>query len=94
RWREAQINALAALARLYAGRRDYVRAVESIQQVLALDRLRETAYRDLMHYSLLRGDRQTAIRAFRTCEQLLREELGVAPQPETAALHEQARAPA
>jgi DNA-binding SARP family transcriptional activator len=93
RWRGAQIDAVAALARLHAGQGDFPRAVEFTQRVLELDRLREAAYRDLIRYSLQRGDRHTAIRAFRTCERLLREELGVTPEPETLALYEQATAP-
>lgn len=92
RRREVHIEALESLASLHARRRDYRRAIAAVQQVLALDRLRETAYRDLIQYSLARGDRQTAIRAYQTCERLLREELGVRPQPETAALYDRARA--
>ncbi|MDQ7843571.1 MAG: BTAD domain-containing putative transcriptional regulator [Armatimonadota bacterium] len=92
RRREIQIAVLETLADLHARRRDYRRALEAIGQVLALDRLREPAYRHFMRYALARGDRQAAIRAYLTCEQLLREELGVGPQPETVALYEQARA--
>ncbi|MDR7426696.1 MAG: BTAD domain-containing putative transcriptional regulator [Armatimonadota bacterium] len=92
RRREIQIAVLETLADLHARRRDYRRALDAIQRVLALDRLREPAYRHLMQYALARGDRQAAIRAYLTCEQALREELGVTPQPETLALYEQARA--
>jgi len=92
RRRETQITVLETLADLHARRRDYRRALDAIQRVLALDRLREPAYRHLMQYALARGDRQAAIRAHLTCEQALREELGVGPQPETVALYEQARA--
>ncbi|HXF83087.1 MAG TPA: BTAD domain-containing putative transcriptional regulator [bacterium] len=92
RRREIQIAVLETLADLHARRRDYRRALDAIQRVLALDRLREPAYRLLMQYALARGDRQAAIRAYLTCEQSLREELGVGPQPETVALYAQARA--
>ncbi|MDR7534384.1 MAG: BTAD domain-containing putative transcriptional regulator [Armatimonadota bacterium] len=92
RRRETQITVLETLADLHARRRDYRRALEAIRGVLAMDRLREPAYRHLMRYALARGDRQAAIRAYLTCEQALREELGVTPQPETVALYEQARA--
>lgn len=92
RRRETQITVLETLADLYARRRDYRRAMETTQRVLAMDRLREPAYRHLMRYALARGDRQAAIRAYLICEQALREELGVTPQSETLALYEQARA--
>ena len=92
RRRETQITVLESLADLHARRRDYRRALEAIQRVLALDRLREPAYRHLMRYAIARGDRHAAVRAYLTCEQSLREELGVGPQPETLALYEQARA--
>lgn len=90
RLRETQIEALSSLGRLYAARRDHRRAVETIESVLTLDRLRETAYRDLMRYALLRSDRQRAIQAFSRCAQVLREELGVEPLPETVALYKEA----
>jgi ATP/maltotriose-dependent transcriptional regulator MalT/DNA-binding SARP family transcriptional activator len=93
RWREAQIDVLASLARLCASEGDMRKAAEFTRRVLELDRLRETAYRDLIRYALLRGDRHGAIRAFQTCERLLREELGVTPEPETLALIEQATLP-
>lgn len=89
RWREAQIDALAALARLYGGRGDPRRSLQFTQRVLDLDRLREPAYRELMQYLLRTGDRAGALRAYRTCERLLREELGIAPAPETTALFDQ-----
>jgi len=91
RYREMQLEALSILADLYAQRRDYRRALETVQQVLALDRLRETAYQQYMRYALARRDRVAALRAYETCERLLREELGATPEVETTALYEQAR---
>lgn len=92
RWREIHLEVLERLSALHVWRRDYRRAIDMVQRILALDRLRETAYRLLMQYALARGDGPAAIRAFQTCERLLREELGVAPQPDTTALYERARA--
>lgn len=77
----------------HARRREFRRAIETAQSILTLDRLHEPAYRRVMRYSLARGDRQTALFAYQTCERLLREELGVSPQPETRALLDQARSP-
>ncbi len=90
RLRERHLELLSALAGLHARRKDFRSAVETIQAILALDRLRESAYRDLIRYSLQRGDQIAAVRAYRTCERVLREELGVSPQPETLAILEHA----
>lgn len=90
RLRERHLELLSALAGLHAQRRDFRSAVEIIQRLLTLDRLRESAYRDLISYSLQRGDQIAALRAYRACEQVLREELGVAPQQETLALLQRA----
>lgn len=86
RRRERHLELLSALAGVHARRKDFRSAVETVQQILSLDRLRESGYRDLIHYSLQRGDQIAAVRAYQTCEQILREELGVAPQAETLAL--------
>ncbi len=91
RRRELQIEVLEWLAALHARGHDHRRAIDFLQQVLSLDRLRESAYRELMRSALARGDRPAALRAFQTCERLLREELGVAPQPDTVVLSQQAR---
>lgn len=90
RWREAQVDALTSLARLYADRRETRRAAEVAERILELDRLRESACQDLIRYALAHGDRQRALRAFARLRQHLHEELGVEPQPETIALYEEA----
>ena len=89
--RERHLHLLESLADLHARRRDFRRAIETAQSILTLDRLREPAYRRIMRYALARGDRQTALLAYQTCERLLREELGVSTQPETRVLRDQAR---
>jgi DNA-binding SARP family transcriptional activator len=55
------------------------------------DPLRETAHRELLRAELGRGDRGAAARAWARCVDVLREELGVAPSPQTAALAEDLR---
>lgn len=46
----------------------------------------ETAYRSLMHTYSTQGRRSEALRAYQRCRQLLLEELGVEPMPETVNL--------
>jgi|KBSSwiStaDraftv2_1062776.scaffolds.fasta_scaffold51769_5 LuxR family maltose regulon positive regulatory protein len=60
----------------------------------ALDPVREAAYRDLMHYALLRGRRDEAITVYRECVQALEQGLGVAPEPSTRRLLDEVRRPA
>jgi DNA-binding SARP family transcriptional activator len=55
-------------------------------QILALDPLREEIHRDLIQMQLGLGQYGAALRQYRACEGLLREELGIEPLPETRAL--------
>ncbi|MGH2405546.1 MAG: BTAD domain-containing putative transcriptional regulator [bacterium] len=90
RRREVHIRVLEQLAHLYERRNDHRRAIDTLQRVLALDRLRESAYQGLIRCHLIRGDRVGALRVYQLCERLLREELGVPPEPQTTALLESA----
>jgi len=65
------------------------RAIELSRRLLALDSYREASYRLLMGLHASAGDRAEAIRSYKVCERLLRDELGVAPAAETTALLEQ-----
>jgi DNA-binding SARP family transcriptional activator len=73
---------LRRLAQLRAGGR--------WEEVLEIDRADEEACRALMQAQLKRGDRQAAIRQFQRLREILRVDLGVAPEPQTVALFEQA----
>jgi DNA-binding SARP family transcriptional activator len=80
---------LRALARLMAysteqGR--YEAAIECGRRILGCDALREEVHRDLMRLHLRAGQPAAALRQYRQCEDLLREELAVEPAPETRAL--------
>jgi DNA-binding SARP family transcriptional activator len=65
-----------------------------MRAVVALDPVREAAYRDLMHYALLRGRRDEAIGTYRECVRALEQGLGVAPEPATRRLLDEVRRPA
>jgi DNA-binding SARP family transcriptional activator len=71
-------------------RLDVLRAAGRWDEVLAVDPADEQACRTLMRANLARGDRQGAIRQFQRLREILRVDLGVAPEPETVALFEQA----
>jgi DNA-binding SARP family transcriptional activator len=57
-------------------------------RVLEVDPTDEEAHRQIMRASLEAGNRQAAIRQFERLREVLREELGVGPDPESVALYE------
>jgi DNA-binding SARP family transcriptional activator len=64
-------------------RGNYDDAIYQANLVLTENRCDETAYRLLMQAYTMQGCRSEAIRQYQRCEQVLHEELGVAPMPET-----------
>lgn len=58
------------------------------ERLLELDPTDEEAHREVMRSHLESGNRQAAIRQFERLREVLREELGVGPDPETVALYE------
>ena len=64
-------------------RGNYDDAIYRANLVLTENRCDETAYRLLMQAYTMQGCRSEAIRQYQRCEQVLQEELGVAPMPET-----------
>lgn len=62
-------------------------AVELAEGAVLLDPFDEASQRTLIAAHLRAGDRSGALRSYEACRRLLSEELGVAPSPETEALH-------
>ena len=87
RLRELCLRARESLAGLYVDVGDLHHAIEQYQQLVAQDPYRETAHRELMRWHFRLGDRVTAIRQYHHCSQLLRDDLGLSPSPETEALY-------
>jgi LuxR family maltose regulon positive regulatory protein len=87
RLRGRYLAGLDALAALYAAGGNPRRAGELYLRLLALDPYRETAHRALMRCYSLSGDRAAAIRQYQICAEILREDLGLSPTPETEALY-------
>lgn len=77
---------LEQLARLCAEREDYNAAIEYGRRWLALDRLNETAHRQLISLYALSGQRAAAKRQFEECRRILKEELNAEPEEETLQL--------
>jgi len=70
----------------------YDDAINAARRWLTHDPLNEAAHRALIEFHGRAGDRAAAARQFTECARILQAELGVAPGPETAALHEAVRA--
>jgi DNA-binding SARP family transcriptional activator len=60
-------------------------------RVIENDQAHEEAYRLLMRAHASLGERSTALRLYTRCAQMLRQELGVDPLPETTALYNSLR---
>jgi DNA-binding SARP family transcriptional activator len=61
-------------------------AVQYMTEAIALEPFRETAYRSLMRLHASIGNRAEALRVFARCRELLRDELGASPSPQTEAV--------
>lgn len=67
------------------------RAIDTAHGLLRLDPLREETHRALMRLYAGQARWSAAARQYRVCRELLQQELGIEPEPESAALHEQIR---
>jgi TolB-like protein/Tfp pilus assembly protein PilF len=74
-----------------ADKGDWRKAIELARRLVALDPYRESSHRQLMKLHMAAGDRAEAIRQYKDCERLLRDELDVAPARETIDLLEKIR---
>ena len=87
RLRSVYLRALDALAEVWMVRGQPSLAVTVAEEAVALDPLREAAYRRLMRIHQRGGDRGEALRIYERCRTILAEELGVDPSPETEAMY-------
>src|SRR5690606_19763049 len=67
---------------------DWPALITTAYRLLELDPLQEVAHRALMTAHAATGDRSAALRVYRGCVDLLRDELGAEPLPETTQLYE------
>jgi DNA-binding SARP family transcriptional activator len=94
-WIESQRNALRAmqmrglqcLVTVSAHHGEALLAIQHAGEMVAIDPFRETAYQLLMKMHAAAGDRAEALRVFARCRELLRDELGVNPSPQTEAVY-------
>src|SRR6266498_1286400 len=67
------------------------KAILYARRLIALDPLNEASHRQLMEVYIHAGQHSAALEQYQTCEQILRKELGLDPQPETLALYKRIR---
>jgi predicted ATPase/DNA-binding SARP family transcriptional activator len=80
-------DGLLALGDILADRGAVHDAADAFRKVIAHDDLHEPAYRRLMECLVRTGQRAEALRLYQRLCEVLRAELGIAPDPETTALH-------
>jgi len=85
--RAMQMRALQCLVAVSAHNGEPLLAVQHASEMVALDPFKETAYQLLMKMHAAAGDRAEALRVFAKCRELLRDELGVSPSPQTEAVY-------
>ena len=81
-----RLDLLQRLAVAKAEARDMEGAIGAARHVTALDPLREEGHRLLMRLLASSGNRSAALKQHERCVQVLRDELGIAPEAETAQL--------
>lgn len=86
--------ALYQLAAAYEQRGEYEQAHRYAARQVALDPYREEAHQQVVRALALSGQYSEALQHYEALRQLLAQELGVRPQPETIALYEKIKAEA
>ena len=77
---------LQCLSSISAAHGEQTLAIEYANEMVEIEPFRETAYQHLMRLHVEMGNRAEALRVFGRCRELLKEELGASPSPETEAL--------
>ena len=84
-------DALTLLSDDYCGLGQADKAIPHARRLTTLEPLNEAAHRKLMEVYLQAGQHGLALKQYQTCEQILRKELNLDPQPETRALYKKIR---
>lgn len=84
-------DALTILSEDYCGLGQADKAIPYARRLVSLDALNESSHRQLMEVYLQAGQHSAALKQYQTCEQILRKELDLDPQPETRALYKKIR---
>jgi DNA-binding SARP family transcriptional activator len=85
---ETRVRVLLGLAGIHERCGACNEAADLLREVLRHDPAREAVHRQLMRLYVRMGTADQAVRQFHVCEQVLRQELDLAPQPETVSLYD------
>jgi len=88
RFRQLRLHALESLCEQLSSVGRHAQAIEAALGAVAGEPLRESAHRALINAYLAEGNAGEAIRQYRLCERLLRDELGIEPSPQIRQLVE------
>ncbi len=91
RLRSLALQAYETLTETHMASGNFGSAEHAAQKLLLLDPWRESAHRRLMLLLALTDQRSQALAQYETCRRILRQELGVEPEPETRTLYDQIR---
>lgn len=80
-WRQLRLRALEALALRFTKAERYADAAAAAAVAIAAEPLRETSRAALIRVHLAEGNQSEAVREFRRYQDLLRNDLGLAPTP-------------
>jgi len=86
---ELHIQVLIGMAETLERRGSYSEAADRLRDVLQHDPMQESVHRRLMRLYAWTGAPDRAVRQFHSCEAVLRQELDLAPQPETISLYDE-----
>lgn len=90
-WRRRLGLILDRLSEVQFARGEFAGATETASRWIALDALNEVAYRRKMRAHFAAGERGQALETYEACRAILAGELGIEPEPDTAALAERIR---
>nr|HMQ56734.1 BTAD domain-containing putative transcriptional regulator [Anaerolineae bacterium] len=87
--RKLYFRGLNKLTAYHEARGAYERAVDYAEKILTYDKVQERVHQRLMRLHWRMGNRDAAVAQYRTCVQLLHDELGVGPMARTQQLYHQ-----
>jgi DNA-binding SARP family transcriptional activator len=84
-------GALTMLAKSHCSQGQAASAIPYAQRSVVLDPLGEASHGQLMQIYRQVGEHNAALKQYQICEQILRNELGVDPKPQTRVIYRQIR---